>query len=192
MRAGSLPRYLLQRLLLVIPMILVLLVMVFFMLRVAPGDPVTATLGDRLPPEVIAARQAQLGLDRPLLVQFFEYLGQVATFNFGESISDNQPILEVVRNNGGATLTLTVGAGCGRRSIPEGASIGRTASECPLLAPRLMANLHFLCFLPGTKNQLGAVEQPVNDVHAVLDSVVDHLRLLVRADNDQNWQLPVA
>ncbi len=110
MRAGSLPRYLLQRLLLVIPMILVLLVVVFFLLRVAPGDPVTATLGDRLPPEAIEARRAQLGLDRPLIVQFFEYLGQVATFNFGEAISDNQPILEVVRDHGGATLTLTLGA----------------------------------------------------------------------------------
>ena len=110
MRAGSLPRYLLQRLLLVIPMILVLLALVFFLLRVAPGDPVTATLGDRLPQDAIDARRAQLGLDRPLLVQFFEYLGQVATFNFGEAISDNRPILEVVRDNGGATLSLTLGA----------------------------------------------------------------------------------
>ncbi|MDQ7991353.1 MAG: ABC transporter permease [Propionicimonas sp.] len=110
MRAGSLPRYLLQRLLLVIPMILVLLTLVFFLLRVAPGDPVTATLGDRLPQEAIDARRAQLGLDRPLIVQFFEYLGQVATLNFGEAISDNQPILGVVRDNGGATLTLTLGA----------------------------------------------------------------------------------
>jgi peptide/nickel transport system permease protein len=97
-------------LLLVIPMILVLLTLVFFMLRVAPGDPVTATLGDRLPQEAIDARRAQLGLDRPILVQFFEYLGQVATFNFGEAISDNQPILDVVRDNGGATLTLTLAA----------------------------------------------------------------------------------
>lgn len=110
MRAGSLPRYILQRVLLVIPMLLVLLTLVFFMLRVAPGDPVTATVGDRLPQEAIDARRAQLGLDRPLVVQFFEYLGQVATLNFGETISDNRPILEIVRDNGGATLTLTLGA----------------------------------------------------------------------------------
>lgn len=139
MRAGSLPRYLLQRLLLVIPMILVLLAMVFFLLRVAPGDPVTATLGDRLPPEAIEARRAQLGLDRPLIVQFFEYLGQVATFNFGEAISDNRPIIEVVRDNGGATLTLTLGAFLIALlvGLPLGRLAGRMRDSGPDVAIRL-------------------------------------------------------
>ena len=110
MSAGSLPRYILTRVLLVLPMMLVLLTLVFILLRVAPGDPITATIGGKLPEAAIQARREALGLNRPMIVQYLEYLGQVATLNFGESISDNRPVLEIVRDNGGATLTLTLGA----------------------------------------------------------------------------------
>lgn len=108
--SGSLTRYIIQRLLLIIPMIWVLLTLVFLLLRVAPGDPVTAAVGDKLSPEAIEARRAALGLDRPLIVQYLDYLGSVARFDFGTTLSDNRPVLEVIRDNGGATLSLTVGA----------------------------------------------------------------------------------
>lgn len=107
---GSLPRYIAQRLLLIIPMVFIVVTIVFLLLRVAPGDPVAATVGGRLSPEAQAERRAALGLDRPLLVQYFEYLGDVATLRFGETITDNRPILEIVRDSGGATLTLAVAA----------------------------------------------------------------------------------
>ena len=87
MRAGSLPRYILQRLLLVIPMIWILLTLVFLLLRVAPGDPVTAALGGRLSRRTRSTRAARnVGLDRPLIVQYWDYLGQVATFDFGDDL----------------------------------------------------------------------------------------------------------
>jgi peptide/nickel transport system permease protein len=108
--SGSLARYILIRILLVIPMMLVLLTVVFLLLRVAPGDPISAAVGGRLDPAILAQKRAAAGLDRPLYVQYFEYLGQVARFNFGTTISDNQRVVDVVRNQGGATLTLTVGA----------------------------------------------------------------------------------
>lgn len=108
--SGSLPRYVLVRLLLVIPMMLVVLTMVFFLLRVAPGDPVSAAVGGKLDEEALDQRRAALGLDRPLAVQYVEYLGQVARFDFGSTISDNRPILDIIRDQGGATLTLTIGA----------------------------------------------------------------------------------
>ncbi len=108
--AGSLPRYIGQRLLLIIPMIWVLLTMVFLLLRVAPGDPVSAAVGGKLSEAALDERRAALGLDRPLIVQYLDYLGDVATFNFGKTISDNRPIVEIIRDNGGATLTLTLGA----------------------------------------------------------------------------------
>ena len=91
-------------------MMWVLLTMVFILLRVAPGDPVSAAVGGKLDPTVIAARRASLGLDRPLIVQYFEYLGQVARLDFGKTLSDNRPVLDIIRDNGGATLTLTIGA----------------------------------------------------------------------------------
>ncbi|WP_370248509.1 ABC transporter permease [Nocardioides sp.] len=108
--SGSLPRYIAVRLLLVLPMMWVLLTMVFLLLRVAPGDPVTAAVGDKLGPEELAARRAALGLDRPLVVQYLEYLGDVARFDFGATISDRRPVLDIIANQGGATLTLTLGA----------------------------------------------------------------------------------
>ncbi len=108
--SGSLSRYIVVRILLVIPMMWVLLTMVFFLLRVAPGDPVSAALGGKLSPDALDARRATLGLDRPVIVQYFEYLGNVATFNFGTTISDGRQVTDVIRDQGGATLTLTIGA----------------------------------------------------------------------------------
>ena len=108
--SGSLPRYILQRLLLIIPMVWVLVTMVFILLRVAPGDPVSAAVGGRLSEEALDTRREALGLDRPLLVQYLEYIGNVATLDFGNTISDNRPVLDLIIDNGGATLSLTVGA----------------------------------------------------------------------------------
>ncbi|MGZ4436830.1 MAG: ABC transporter permease [Nocardioidaceae bacterium] len=108
--SGSLPRYIGQRVLLIIPMIWVLLTMVFILLRVAPGDPVSAAVGGKLNQAALDQRRHTLGLDRPILTQYFDYIKDVATLNFGQTISDNRPIIDVIRDNGGATLTLTIGA----------------------------------------------------------------------------------
>ena len=108
--SGSLSRYILVRILLIVPMLWVVLTIVFILLRVAPGDPVSAALGGRLSEEALDVRRERLGLDRPMIVQYLEYLGQVARFDFGQTISDNREVLDLIRDNGGATLTLTVGA----------------------------------------------------------------------------------
>jgi peptide/nickel transport system permease protein len=105
-----LPRYIGQRLLLIIPMIWVLLTLVFVLLRVAPGDPVSAAVGGKLNEAALDQRRAALGLDRPLFVQYLDYMGDVARLNFGQTISDNRPIVDIIRDNGGATLSLTLGA----------------------------------------------------------------------------------
>jgi peptide/nickel transport system permease protein len=107
---GSLPRYVVQRLLLMIPMIWVVITVVFLLLRVAPGDPVSASVGGRLSEEELDRRREAMGIDRPLWQQYLEYLGNVARFRFGETLSDNRPITSLIIDNGGATLTLTLGA----------------------------------------------------------------------------------
>lgn len=107
---GSLPQYIVQRLLLVVPMIWVVVTVVFLLLRVAPGDPVSASVGGRLSEAELDRRRAAVGLDRPLYEQYLEYLGDVARFRFGETLSDNRPITQIIVDNGGATLTLTLGA----------------------------------------------------------------------------------
>jgi peptide/nickel transport system permease protein len=108
--AGSLPRYILQRAVLVIPMIWVILTLVFFVLRVAPGDPVSAALGGKLDQEALDQRREALGFNRPMIQQYWDYLSSVFRLDFGTTFSDNQPVLHVVRDNGGATLSLTLAA----------------------------------------------------------------------------------
>lgn len=108
--SGSLPRYILQRVLLVIPMIWVILTLVFVVLRVAPGDPVSAALGGRLNETALDQRREALGFNEPLLTQYWDYLSSVMRFDFGTTFSDNQPVLRVIRDNGGATLSLTLAA----------------------------------------------------------------------------------
>jgi peptide/nickel transport system permease protein len=109
-RSGSLRGYVLVRIALMIPMVWVVLTVVFLLMRVAPGDPVSATLGGKLPPEELARRQHELGLDAPILKQYLDYLWDAVRLNFGTTITDGQTITSIIRDNGGATLTLTVAA----------------------------------------------------------------------------------
>ena len=107
---GSLARYIAIRIMLVVPMVWVLLTIVFFLLRVAPGDPVSAAVGGKLSEDALNTRRHALGIDRPLIVQYLDYLGDVVRLDFGATISDNRPVLDVIRDQGGATMTLTIGA----------------------------------------------------------------------------------
>ena len=108
--AGSLRRYLLTRLLLVIPMVFILLTIVFVLMRVAPGNPIEASVGAHLSPAALKLREHQAGFDKPLIVQYGEYLKQVFSGNFGTTITDNRPVTQVIAQNGAATLELTTSA----------------------------------------------------------------------------------
>ncbi len=143
--SGSLPRYILQRTLLVIPMIWVLLTVVFVVLRVAPGDPISAALGGRLDPAALEQRREALGLNKPMIVQYWEYLSSVLRLDFGTTFTDNQPVLHVIRDNGGATLSLTVAGFLLALviGIPLGLVAGRTRDRVPDVAIRLFGILTY-------------------------------------------------
>jgi peptide/nickel transport system permease protein len=102
---GGLGRYIVVRTLLIIPTIFILVTLVFVLMR-STGDPITAALGGKLTPDQLAERIHQAGYDRPLIVQYLEYLGQVFTGNFGTTLSDNQPVVHVLLTYGAATLEL--------------------------------------------------------------------------------------
>lgn len=102
---GTLGRYLLVRFLLIFPTVLILVTLVFFLIRLT-GDPITAALGGRLPADQLQERIHEAGYDRPILVQYVEYIGQVFTGNFGTTITDNQPVTEVLLTYGAATFEL--------------------------------------------------------------------------------------
>jgi peptide/nickel transport system permease protein len=107
---GSLRRYILTRLVLVLPMVLILLTLVFMLMRVAPGNPILAALGGHLNPAQLAERERAAGYDKPLIVQYFEYLRQVFTGNLGTTITDHRPVTQIIAQNGAATLELTTAA----------------------------------------------------------------------------------
>jgi len=78
--------YILRRLVMLVPVLLVVGVVVFGLVHLTPGDPAAVILGDRATPEDIARLRDQLGLNDPLLVQFVHWFGNVLRLNFGESI----------------------------------------------------------------------------------------------------------
>jgi len=98
------------RLALVVPMLLILLTATFLLLRVAPGDPVTATLGDRVSEARADAIRRSLGLNRPLWRQYVDYLGRVVHGDFGRAITTNRPIRSTIAERFPATLELTLAA----------------------------------------------------------------------------------
>ncbi|MFA9445677.1 ABC transporter permease [Egicoccus sp. AB-alg6-2] len=105
---GSLRRYLLTRVALTLPMLLILLTIVFLLLRVAPGDPIRATLGDRLSTAEIEARSEALGFNDPLIVQYGRYLAGALTGDLGNPITDRRTTVGVIRDTFPATLELTL------------------------------------------------------------------------------------
>jgi len=105
--AGSLRAYIIQRLILTVPMVFILLTLVFYFLRAAPGDPVSAILGERNPELGDLLRQ-QLGLNEPLHVQYFDYLRRVFTGDMGNSIFTGRPVAEDIGRRLPATVELAI------------------------------------------------------------------------------------
>jgi peptide/nickel transport system permease protein len=110
----SLRRYILTRLALALPTMLVLLTMVFLLMRVAPGNPIQAALGGHVSQQEIERRSAVAGYDRPILVQYFDYMGEIMTGNLGKTLTDHREICcdstSLVVENGTATMELSIAA----------------------------------------------------------------------------------
>jgi peptide/nickel transport system permease protein len=92
----------------VIPTFLFILVVIFVLVRLLPGDPASAVIGDRATDADVARINAQLGLDRPIPVQFVYFLRQLAAGDLGNSIHLKQPVTELILQRLPVTLMLTV------------------------------------------------------------------------------------
>jgi len=101
-------RYVGKRLLLVLPTIFVPLLLVFLLLRLAPGDPAAQNLGDQATPDQVAALRHDMGLDQPLAIQFVVWLKGVLTLHLGASFFFRQPVVDVLPAYAFVTLQIAL------------------------------------------------------------------------------------
>nr|WP_225957750.1 ABC transporter permease [Amycolatopsis lexingtonensis] len=99
-------RFLVRRLLQAIPTLLILSILVFAWLRSLPGGPAAALLGDKATPEKIADLNHVLGLDQPIILQYFGFLGRAFTGDFGNSLVSTQPVMGEITTFLPATIEL--------------------------------------------------------------------------------------
>ena len=102
--------YLLRRLALTIPILLGVSMLVFFMLHSAGGDPAQVMLGSRADPASLAELRRELGLDRPLWVQYLDFLSGAVRGDFGRSYRSNTPVVAEIAARFPATIELAVAA----------------------------------------------------------------------------------
>lgn len=102
--------FVLRRLLQLVPVLLLASTAIWAMIYAVPGGPIGAIAGDNASPEQIAAATAQFGLDRPVLVQYADWLWNAIRGDFGMSIRGRAPVLELIGQRLPATLQLAVAA----------------------------------------------------------------------------------
>jgi peptide/nickel transport system permease protein len=101
---------LLKRILLVLPTLLLVSIVIFSLLAVLPGDPVTAILGQEATPEAALALRAQLHLDDPLYIQYGRWLLAVLHGDLGRSFIDNTPVIDSLLQRMPVTIELALGS----------------------------------------------------------------------------------
>ncbi len=100
--------YILRRILLMIPVAFFLTLILFVVLRLTPGDPAQVELGEQATPETVAALHHELGLDKPIPVQYILWLGHIVRGDLGKSLTNRQPVLSAIGERLPATLELGV------------------------------------------------------------------------------------
>lgn len=96
-----------NRIIFSIPVIIGVSILVFLMLHALPGDPVEIMMGNSASADAAARVRHQLGLDRPLYIQYGRFVGHALTGDLGRSIRTNQPVMQLIMSQFPSTLQLT-------------------------------------------------------------------------------------
>lgn len=99
-------KYILRRVLLMIPIVLGVATLSFILMKLAPGDPAAAYLGDKATPENVAQLRHAWGLDEPMIIQYFQFLAGLLVGDFGQSFIFQTSVVELLRLRMPATLLL--------------------------------------------------------------------------------------
>src|SRR5499427_10758434 len=102
--------FVLRRLLLAVPVLLGVVFVVMLTVDLLPGDAVTLMLGEHATKDAVAKLRDHLGLDKPFLVRYLDYVGRVARGDLGRSIQQNRPVSDELADAWPATLELTCAA----------------------------------------------------------------------------------
>jgi peptide/nickel transport system permease protein len=102
-------RFVVRRLVLSIPILLLVSIMVFGLIHLIPGDPARVILGQEATPEAVAELRHELGLDQPLVIQYLTWLGNVLRGDLGKSLADGTPVIDQIKQRLPVTLELTIG-----------------------------------------------------------------------------------
>lgn len=100
-------KYILKRLLTVIPVMFIVSLMIFMLIHLTPGDPARVMLGEQATQEDVAALRESMGLDDPLPIQYFRWIGSLFKGDLGESIFIQDPMSQILAEHIGPTLQLT-------------------------------------------------------------------------------------
>lgn len=112
---------------------------IFFAVRLLPGDPALAMAGEEATPERLDAIRAQLGLDQPLIIQFFKFLGAIVTGNLGESTRTGLPVTSMIASTLPVTLWLSLYAII--VAVVVGIALGMIAERFRGKLPELGSNI---------------------------------------------------
>jgi peptide/nickel transport system permease protein len=101
-------KFILKRLGLLIPTLFGVVTLVFLMIALSPGDPAQVMLGERASKDKVEKLRKDLGLDKPMIVQYFLYLGRIVKLDFGKSIKTGQNVINEIMARFPATIELTI------------------------------------------------------------------------------------
>lgn len=184
---GGLGRFVLVRLLLFVPTAVGAALFTFLLVKIIPGGPAYARLGENATPESVALIERQLGLDRPLPEQFLSWLGKALTGDFGNSFQTGYPVSATIAETLPVTLELTfvailgtclvaipLGVYAGKRAARSSGRLVRSVSGLGLAVPDFFAALVLITIFSvwlGVLPRLGFVpfaEDPVRNVYHLI------------------------
>lgn len=180
-------KFITGRILSVIPVLLIVSVVIFSVVHLTPGDPAASILGDEATAEDIAALRERMGLDRPLVEQYFVWLNNIFHGDFGMSVAGNESVANMLKSHWEPTISLTIFstviAMC--IAIPLGILAARkkgTVIDSGVSALSLMG-ISFPSFLLGLfLMMVFAVKLkllPVSGYKSMSDGFIPHIRSLV-------------
>ena len=179
--------FIVKRILSIIPVLIIVSVVIFSVVHLTPGDPAASILGDEATAEDIAALRERMGLDKPVVEQYFIWIGNILHGDFGMSVAGNETVANLLKSHWEPTISLALFSTviALRIAIPLGILAARnkgTAIDSGISALSLMG-ISFPSFLLGLfLMMVFAVKLkllPVSGYKTLSDGLVPHIRSLV-------------